>query len=149
MNKKYSLLFCIYILSTYSLFASNVSYFQAPTKSVQFEAANVYLMIDNERTSKEGWTGRDSLRLMLEENEINKVVDKVGRFAVWKFVPAYIYCSDASKKRAMVEILVSNIPLESSADSIKGNGDLIAVPYKIKCRYRISDNEGQIGRAHV
>lgn len=144
MNKKYSLLFCIYMLCTCSIFANNVSYFQAPTKSVQFEAANVYLMIDNERTSKEGWTGRDSLRLMLEENEINKVVDKVGRFAVWKFVPAYIYCSDASKKRAMVEILVSNIPLESSADSIKGNGDLIAVPYKIKCRYRISDNEGHV-----
>lgn len=132
------------MLCTYGMFASNVSYFQAPTKNVQFEDATVYLMIDYERTSKQGWTSKDSLRLMLEENEINKVVDKIGRFAVWKFIPAYIHCEDANKKRAMVEILVSNIPLHNKVDSIKANGDFIAVPYKIKCRYRISDNEGHI-----
>ena len=78
---------------------------------------------------------------------ITALQDEEGRFDVWKFVPKYIIAQAENDKAVNVEIHILNesnpdqtVRMPTTADK-SGYYD---VPYYVNCRYKITDNAGNI-----
>ncbi len=140
---------CIAMAMTVAVYAvekiagETVSFFQTPTKGIVFDYADVYVTQDADYAKKINTYQNDDWKRI--DMVLNKLVDKEGRFSVWKFVPSYIKHSGEKPSRLVVEILLYNEPIkiDSSMQPINKEGEY-AIPYSVKCRYRLSDSQGAL-----
>lgn len=138
---------CIAMAMTVAVYAvekiagETVSFFQTPTKGIVFDYADVYVTQDVEYAQKnqtyqnEAWQRTDYA--------LNGLVDKEGRFSVWKFVPSYLKHNNETPKRLVVEILLYNEPvqLDSTMQPINDEDEYL-IPYKVRYRYKLSYSDG-------
>lgn len=123
------------------LAGASVKYFQPPADSLMFGKADVYLYLDSIYISD----NRDSLKFELQEAEIDKSLDYKGRYAVWDFVPDYIFAPQIEDKVVRIEIFVRDKSHCISQDSIPVDGKYL-LKYKVDCRYRILTADGVLLR---
>ncbi|TKG95763.1 hypothetical protein EYV94_05570 [Puteibacter caeruleilacunae] len=149
---------------------NSISYFQAPSKGVEFEKANVFISVDQALATakKESKQAKNSAlgakfgalgnavasganKAMDAMESFNKMLDaykdEEGRFARWDFVPAYIMTEATTKNNVNVEIFVLNEPNPSPSASMPTTADsdgYYEVPYYVNCRYKVTDNSGNL-----
>lgn len=175
MFKKLSLALVIagaFMMSTHaqSIKGGEVSYFQAPSKGIQFTTANVFMANDDvlSTAKKEAQQAKNSAMgsnfgalgglvadgansAMDAMANFNKMLDAYkdedGRFATWNFIPEYIIAHAEMDKKVNVEIFILNEPnpspsarMPTTADS-KGYYD---IPYYVNCRYKVTDQSGKL-----
>ncbi len=153
-----------------SIKGGTVSYFQAPSKGVEFQKANVFMSNDDalataKKEAKQaknsamgakfgavggmvadgvnkGMDMMESFNKMLEAYE-----DEDGRFAVWDFVPEYIIADAETDKRVNVEVFILNEPNPSPSVSMPTTPDkdgYYDIPYYVNCRYKVTDQAGNL-----
>jgi hypothetical protein len=146
------------------------SYFQAPSKGIEFANANVFVSNDDALSTakKEAQQAKNSAMgsnfgalgglvadgansAMDDMDSFNKMLeayeDEDGRFAVWDFVPGYIIADANTDKKVNVEIFILNEPNPSPSASMPTAADkdgYYDIPYYINCRYKVTDQNGNL-----
>ncbi len=153
-----------------SIKGGEVSYFQVPSKGVEFTQANVFMSNDDALATakKEAQQAKNSAMGsnfgalggmaagavnsgMDAMQSFNKMLDAYkdddGRFAVWDFVPTYIIVDKAIDKKVNVEIFILNEPNPSPSASMPTTADkngYYDIPYYVNCRYKVTDQSGNL-----
>lgn len=148
---------------------SSISYFQAPSKGVEFATADVFISNDEVLStakkeaqqaknaafgSKFGALGESVAGAVNDgmdaAEKFNKMLDAYkddkGCFAYWDFVPAYILTNAETKKNVKVEIFILTEPNPSPSARMPTTADsdgYYDIPYYVNCRYKVSDNSGK------
>lgn len=122
---------------------ASVKYFQPPADSLMFGKADVYFYLDSDSACISD--KRDSLRLELQEAEIDKALDYKGRYAVWDFVPDYIFVPQIEDQVVRIEIIVRDRSYGIPQDSVSFEGKYF-LKYKFDCRYKIFSSDGVLLR---
>ncbi len=149
---------------------NSISYFQAPSKGIEFTNADVYISNDDvlSTAKKEAQQAKNSAigakfgglgeKVAGAVNDgmdgiekFNKMLDAYkddkGRFASWDFVPAYILAKAETEKNVKVEIFILNEPNPSPSASMPTTADsegYYDIPYYVNCRYKVTDNSGKV-----
>ncbi|MCT4644473.1 MAG: hypothetical protein N4A74_05745 [Carboxylicivirga sp.] len=149
---------------------NSISYFQAPSKGIEFLKANVFMSYDQKLATakKETKQAKNSAlgakfgsfgsaiakgvnKGMDAMEDFNKMLDaykdEKGRFSQWDFVPAYIMTEANTKKSVNVEIFVLNEPNPSPSASMPSKPDsegYYDIPYYVNCRYKVMDHTGKL-----
>jgi len=175
MLRKFSLvlmLMSICMMGTYaqSIKGGSVSYFQGPSKGIEFTKANVFMSNDDALATakKEAKQAKNSamgsnfgalgalaadgansaMDAMASFNKmLDAYTDEDGRFATWSFIPEYIISNSESDKRVNVEIFILNEPNPSPGASMPTTTDkegYYDIPYYVNCRYKVTDQSGKL-----
>lgn len=141
-----------------------ISYFQAPAEGVKFNAADVYLLYDQDlQNAKIEQAKNDPMAMgssfqiggsigeMIDRiaNAMKGEVDNDGKFDTWNFVPPYIIAKAETNKNVIVEIFYLNEtdPSPSMASMNEPKADkngYYDVPYYINCRYTVTTPRGNV-----
>lgn len=175
MLKKKVLALCLFSaivigMTAQSIKGGSTSYFQAPSKGVEFASANVFISNDDALATvkKEAKQAKNSAMgsnfgavgglvadgansAMDMMDKFNKMLeayeDEDGRFSVWNFVPAYIIADAETDKKVNVEIFILNEPNPSPSASMPTTADkngYYDIPYYVNCRYKVTDQGGNL-----
>lgn len=137
------LFFMVFAVAAFCAANAGVKYFQAPSDTLLSGMADVYF--DVEFPEGRIPDKRDSLRMALQQAEIDKALDYKGRYAVWDMIPDYIYAPEADSVTSKVRIFVSDKSYGLDQDTTLHDGKY-TLKYLFDCRYEVSSPDGKVLR---
>lgn len=130
-----------------SLMAATVvraaSYFQAPIDSMRFSSADVYVELDYGVLDQPGAGRNDSLRITLQQKQINEAIDSEGKYAVWQLLPDYVYLPEKEDGTLRVDIMLSDKSYMLEQDTARNADGFYPLKYKIDCSFRLTDRRSR------